>query len=358
MVPRAIVTRHRRCVAAITGFLLVVILATSCSDKGDDGHAHRETGPAADRIAAASVAWVQHSEDGLQLRIVATANRCPQVVLNGVPMEPAERELTDPAFPAASCTIPVVPGDSVDFGQRHFDVAGSTERIVVIADPACDVLDCELDSFSRLASAAAATDPSLVVVAGNLVADSQVCFTQPGCRPPTGDRWATWKLRFFDPGKPLLEAAPIVFARGSVHACDGDKFEGWGHLVSPGWYPASVMCRPVDPSVQVDLDEQVTLTAVDATSVPPSLETPSWLVTGALPNGADLDGFRARLWIRPAESPSYSRDRGDGVAELLAGPATGPQASFWLIEHGEQCWQGERYTADGPTGERTECLPQ
>lgn len=335
-------------------------MATSCRDSGDAGRRRLEKGPAVERIAAASIVWTQYSEDGLQVRIVATANTCPQVLLNGSLIEPAERELVDPAFPAASCTVPVVPGDVVEFGSRRIDVAETMDRVVIIGNPACDPTACDLGPASALAKVAAETEPSLVVVAGNLVADASICLAVPGCDPPSDDRWATWRLRFFDPMKPLLDKGIFAFARGQAHSCSGEMHEGWGHLVATGWYPSNVMCRPVDPTVEIDLADGARMAVMDATAALPPREVPSWMVTGGaeLPSGAQFVDFKTPLWIRPADSTSYVSNRGDGVAELLVGPASGADASFWLLVDEAGCWHAERYGRDGATGERTDCLPK
>lgn len=344
---------------AMAVILILVLVVIRRLDSESEGERRIEKGPAVDRIAEASVAWMQYSEDGLQLRIVATANRCPQVLLGHALIEPAERELVDPAFPAASCTVPVIPGDVVKFGKRRFEIPGDITRIVVLADPACEVTACDPDSFGRLAQAAAATDPSLVVIAGDLVADSQTCYSQPGCMPPTDDRWATWKLRFFDPGAPLFEHSIVAFARGRSHSCAGDKYEGWGHLVAPGWYPSSVMCRPVDPTIEVDLGSGSKMYVIDATATPPPKDVPSWIVTGTetLPGDLDVGDFRSRLWIRPGETARYDADRGDGVAEMLVGPATGDHAVFWVIDRDDECWRARLHDVAGALGDSTGCLP-
>lgn len=353
--------RRPRAVAAL-GLAAAVILGAACGSAADRA---AKLSPSEARIAAGSVTWVQHSDAGPELRMVADSNHCPKVVRNGVAVATTERMLVDPAFPVAVCSVPVAPGDEVEHGPHRHEVPRRIDRVAVLADPACPPTRCETRSFAELAAAVAATNPALVVIAGDLLADSEVCFERPGCRTPWDDRWATWKLRFLEPAAPILETAPVVFVRGAAHGCDGRMYEGWGHLVAPGAYPPDVECRPRDPAVAVDLDGAPRLVAADVTNGssprPGASGAPAWLVTGGDPSSstAVFDAGRAAVVMRPSSSPRYVADRGDGTAELHLGPATGADASFWLLERRDGCWRAELRRAGrvATDHEPAACLP-
>jgi hypothetical protein len=66
----------------------------------------------------------------------------------------------------------------------------------------------------------------------------------PGSQTP--DSWARWRADFFTPAKPLLEAAPWVFARGNHELCSRAG-PGWFYMLDPnstllGKYGAQLRC--------------------------------------------------------------------------------------------------------------------
>jgi len=84
--------------SAFAAAVMVVVAVTACG-ASDDDTADASLSPSDERIAATALSWVQHSDDGAQLRVVAAANHCPRSTVNGVEATTEERVLADPAFP-------------------------------------------------------------------------------------------------------------------------------------------------------------------------------------------------------------------------------------------------------------------
>jgi len=84
--------------------------------------------------------------------------------------------------------------------------------------------DCDIPAkwpFARLAANAARAKPDMVIHVGDYLYRESACpIGDEGCSgSPYGDNWATWKADFFDPARPLLEAAPWVMIRGNHEIC-------------------------------------------------------------------------------------------------------------------------------------------
>jgi hypothetical protein len=114
-------------------------------------------------------------------------------------------------------------------------------RLVILGDSGCRlkgkvVQDCNDPvagwPFAKVARLAAARKPDLVIHVGDYYYRETPCPAgNAGCAgSPYGDRWPSWKAELFDPGQPLLAAAPWVFARGNHEDCQrGGK--GWFRLL-------------------------------------------------------------------------------------------------------------------------------
>jgi len=86
--------------------------------------------------------------------------------------------------------------------------------------------------FARVAAAAAAFKPDLVIHVGDYYYRETPCpdGDKRCAGSPYGDRWGSWKTELFDPAASLLAAAPWVFARGNHEDCErGGK--GWFRLL-------------------------------------------------------------------------------------------------------------------------------
>jgi hypothetical protein len=150
------------------------------------------------------------------------------------------------AFPVLVCER-VLPA-----GAARASVGGHTlpllrhdaRRIVVIGDTGCAMQngeqavqacnDAAAWPFARLAAAAAAKQPDLVIHVGDYLYRENAC---PGddvrCRgSPWGYGWDAWNADFFAPAHELLAAAPWVFVRGNHESC-GRAGQGWWRLLDP-----------------------------------------------------------------------------------------------------------------------------
>ena len=88
---------------------------------------------------------------------------------------------------------------------------------------------------------AAAKRPDLVIHVGDYYYRVSACpVGRAGCAgSPHGDNWPTWQAELFDPGAPLLAAAPWVVVRGNHEVCRRGG-PGWFRLLDP--YPARADC--------------------------------------------------------------------------------------------------------------------
>ena len=75
--------------------------------------------------------------------------------------------------------------------------------------------------FARIAVNVANSRPDLVIHVGDYLYRESPCpRADRGCSgSPHGDNWTTWKADFFDPARPLLEAAPWIMTRGNHESC-------------------------------------------------------------------------------------------------------------------------------------------
>jgi hypothetical protein len=114
-------------------------------------------------------------------------------------------------------------------------------KIVVIGDTGCRVTDYtaqQCDSavewpFFRIAKAASAINPDLVIHVGDYHYREKPCAGRTGCTDsPSGDNWQTWDSDFFKPAAPLLTAAPWLMLRGNHEDCTRAG-AGWNLLVRP-----------------------------------------------------------------------------------------------------------------------------
>lgn len=104
-------------------------------------------------------------------------------------------------------------------------------RLVVLGDTGCrlvaadrnyqDCNDPQAYPFAAIARAAAAFRPDLVIHVGDYHYREDPCpRARAGCRgSPSGYGWDAWNADFFTPAAPLLQAAPLVAARGNHETC-------------------------------------------------------------------------------------------------------------------------------------------
>ena len=222
-------------------------------------------GPAVDQAEAGwsgPVAWVELTGAGQQIRAVGDHGSCPHAQIDGQAVRMTQRALLDPAFPQPVCQAPVPPGArsaSVD-GHVLPLLTVPPRRILVLGDTGCRlkgdlVQDCSNTAswpFPEVARRAAAMKPDLVIHVGDYYYRETAC--PPGraacAGSPHGDNWPTWRADFFDPARPLLQAAPFVFARGNHESCARGG-EGWTRLLDVA--DTGGTCPWTDAGFKIDL---------------------------------------------------------------------------------------------------------
>ena len=199
---------------------------------------------------AAPTAWVQYAASGrAEVRLV-TDGACPALRVDGKRLRTHERAAPTEAFANRVCAAILPPG------ARRASLAGvklplpkaRPDRLVILGDTGCRVKGPVVQNcldpakgwpFARISALAAAQKPDLVIHVGDYYYRETPCPAdkQDWCGGgPYGDRWDTWKAEWFDPGRPLLAAAPIVLARGNHEDCKRGGL-GWFRLLDASSKP-------------------------------------------------------------------------------------------------------------------------
>jgi hypothetical protein len=214
--------------------------------------------PGADPIRAA---FVVLGPGGSSIaRVITTDPACPSVDVDGqrlattiravpetMPLRPtksAAAESKPAAFPVLVCERPL------PAGAVRASVGGHTlpllrhdaQRIVVVGDTGCVVQNAEVQAcndaaawpFARLATAAAAKKPDLVIHVGDYHYRESACpdGNRKCIGSPWGYGWDAWAADFFVPARDLLAAAPWVFVRGNHESCNRAG-QGWWRFLDP-----------------------------------------------------------------------------------------------------------------------------
>ncbi len=204
--------------------------------------------------AAARPAWVQFNADGVaEVRVVAVGAACPAIVVDGVTTPMQERAGVDANFAITLCSATLPPGAKrVSSKGRRLPVASAApRRILVLGDTGCRIKGTTVQAcndpmkwpFPRIAKAAGALKPDLVIHVGDYLYRESACPPKTaGCAgTPWGDNWPTWQADFFTPAAPLLAAAPWVFVRGNHEDC-ARAGPGWLRLLGPASFDAAAPC--------------------------------------------------------------------------------------------------------------------
>jgi hypothetical protein len=225
--------------------------------------------------AEPEAAFVLLGEGGMPVaRAITTAPACPSFSVDGVarpmnvrsPLQEIlvrpERKRAEPSSGAVmSCEAPI------PAGAREVRIAGRAmplpvaepKRIVVIGDTGCrikgkEIQDCNVEKeypFARIAAAAAAFGPDLVVHVGDYHYREDPCpDDHAGCKgSPWGYGWDVWSADFFQPAKPLLHAAPWIAARGNHESCERAGQGWWRYLDPHPLQPHGACDNPADDAV-------------------------------------------------------------------------------------------------------------
>jgi hypothetical protein len=191
---------------------------------------------------------VELTGQGAEVRAVAAGGACPSAMIDGQTRGLALRAAASADFPAV-CSLSLPRGVralSVDGHGLPPPPAAGVRRVVVFGDTGCRVKDLTIQAcndarawpFATVARLAAAKKPDLVIHVGDYYYRETPCPPLiRGCAgSPYGDHWDTWAAEFFDPARPLLEAAPWVFVRGNHETCDRGG-AGWYRFLDAGPAP-------------------------------------------------------------------------------------------------------------------------
>lgn len=159
--------------------------------------------------------------------IYSEATECPPIKADGKDEPMTARRGDQTAFPVLVCEFEVLPHTAkLELNGKKLPLPPSKlQSVAVIGDTGCrmkdddadedtdDFQDCDKVSkwpFSQLAASVAKRKPQVLVHVGDYIYREVA---------PYGDNWDTWKLDFFKPAKPLLEAAPWIATRGNHEIC-------------------------------------------------------------------------------------------------------------------------------------------
>lgn len=217
-------------------------------------------GPPADTADTAYVVLGEHGRP--VVRAITEADRCPALLVDGhprpmrlraapatEPLRPTQSspELSKPsAFPVRVCErVLRKSARSASIGGERLPLpTGHANRIVVIGDTGCRLKakdnawqacnDPAQYPFARIAAAAAAWKPDLVVHVGDYLYRENPCpDDDAGCAgSPWGYGWDAWNADFFAPARPLLAVAPLALARGNHENCSRAG-QGWWRFLDP-----------------------------------------------------------------------------------------------------------------------------
>jgi hypothetical protein len=191
--------------------------------------------------------WVEIGPDGNSSVRVVTEDACPQVAFDGVRTAMTTRSAPQAkfgnvkpgSFPVRGCEVAVPAGAIAGIldGRPLSLPRPDPRRIVVFGDTGCRLLngdpvqscnDANAWPFPKVAKAAAASRPDLVIHVGDYLYREDACPSgNAGCAgSPHGYGWNAWNADFFKPAAPLFAAAPWVLVRGNHEDCDRAG-EGW-----------------------------------------------------------------------------------------------------------------------------------
>jgi hypothetical protein len=332
--------------AALAAAGLAAALLTGC--------AGMERQDAADAPGNIEAAWTEIDGGNQLLARVITRHApasaqdpvCPNLLIDGSPARMALRAAagtaaqrptaSDPsesrpsAFPVSVCEAPVPASaqSAVVAGRALALAKAAPRRIAVIGDSGCRMKksdhawqacnDADAWPFAKIAAAAAALNPDLVLHVGDYQYRENACPPgAAGCQgSPWGYGWDAWQADLFTPAAPLLAKAPWVMARGNHEEC-ARAGQGWQRFLDTRPYSARLSCD--DPAHDAEADH------ADPYAV-------------ALGGGAQFIVFDSSREIKvkgalDAADPRLAvyRQQFDAVAALARQP--GIDASFFVSHH-------------------------
>jgi hypothetical protein len=135
-------------------------------------------------------------------------------------------------------------------GRKLPVVKAVSQKIVLLGDTGCRLKwptayqscnDAGAWPLARVALSAAAEKPDLVIHVGDYHYRESPCLSEGCANSPQGYGSDTWEADFFVPLRPLLQAAPWVFARGNHESC-ARAGQGWFRFLDPRPFDAQHTC--------------------------------------------------------------------------------------------------------------------
>jgi predicted phosphodiesterase len=195
--------------------------------------------------ASEARAWVVVGAGGaLVIRAVGHGASCPALEVDGAKLAMSVRAAPDAAYADATCeaSLPAAARAASIEGRALAIPKPRIDRIVVLGDTGCrmkektfqDCNDPKAWPFAKIAGAAAAWKPDLVIHVGDFLYRKTECPDgNAGCAgSPVGDRETTWDADFVAPALPLLRAAPWIVVRGNHEGCSAGGV-GFFRLLDP-----------------------------------------------------------------------------------------------------------------------------
>jgi hypothetical protein len=229
--------------------------------------------PASGAEAKILAQWVELGPDGSSSVRAIVDDACPAVTFDGVAVPMSLR--SDPSasfsgtkpgpFAVRGCEV-AVPGGAVAAtldGKAVPLPRPNPQRIVMFGDTGCrlkvgePVQGCNDPNgwqFPRIAAAAAAARPDLVIHVGDYQYREMPCpADNSSCTgSPYGYGWDAWYADFFQPAAPLFAAAPWIMVRGNHEDC-ARSGEGWFRFLDPS--PMGTACRDLTGDYVVRLGD-------------------------------------------------------------------------------------------------------
>ena len=199
------------------------------------------------------------------IRLVTSASSCPSILVDNQiqamntrtrPFNGTLSEDKPAIFPDLVCelTLSSINQQARFEGKELPKINAEPKKIILLGDTGCrmkapdEFQACENASLwplAKVAVSAAAEKPDLVIHVGDYHYRENKC-TSPGCeKSPHGYGFDTWSADFFEPLKPLLEAAPWVFTRGNHESCQRAG-QGWYRYLDPDPFNPERACETKD----------------------------------------------------------------------------------------------------------------
>lgn len=222
-------------------------------------------GGSAVATAEFTAAWVQHSVDGPQVRVVVDGE-CPPVSFDGVGVPMMRRAAPTEHHADIVCVANVPKGTiEVQLQGKPLPAPALSEvmRVAIVGDTGCRVSDkhglyqaCNNNSewpLSQIATSIENYRPDLIIYLGDYIYRESPCPNgNNGCKgTPFGDTHETWQADWLLPTAPMHRAAPMVLIRGNHETCSRAGM-GWFRYLDAREY--SNECHADSDPWIVDID--------------------------------------------------------------------------------------------------------